>query len=110
MLIDKNGKARLCDFGLSRMIEETTLWHTTATTAPGTIRWKAPELLSGEQRTVTKKADIYAYGMTCFVSSFIVLRKSSWKTDFFEFEGNIHRPTPLPQIPERLDGHACCTR
>jgi serine/threonine protein kinase len=67
VLIDKKGMPRLCDFGLSRMLEDTTLWNTSATSAPGTVRWKAPELLSGEQQTVTSKSDIYAYGMTCLV-------------------------------------------
>jgi serine/threonine protein kinase len=50
------------------MIEETTLWQTSATTAPGTVRWKAPELLSGKQQTVTAESDMYAFAMTCFVS------------------------------------------
>jgi serine/threonine protein kinase len=68
VLIDENGNPRLCDFGLSRMVEETSLWNTSATRAPGTFRWKAPELLSGEQRTVTTESDMYAFGMTCFVS------------------------------------------
>ena len=50
------------------MIEETTLWQTTATSAPGTVRWKSPELLKGDQKTVTIHSDMYAYGMTCLVS------------------------------------------
>jgi len=65
VLIDETGSPRLCDFGLSRMIVEATLWQTSASTAPGTLRWKAPELLSGDQQTVTVYSDIYAYGMTC---------------------------------------------
>jgi serine/threonine protein kinase len=52
------------------MTEDSTLWHTSATSAPGTVRWKAPELLSGEQRTVTASSDMYAFAMTCFVSQF----------------------------------------
>jgi serine/threonine protein kinase len=50
------------------MVEESSLWQTSASTAPGTLRWKAPELLTGDQRTVTVESDMYAYGMTCLVS------------------------------------------
>lgn len=66
VLIDEGGSARLCDFGLSRMIDDSALWQTSATTAQGTVRWESPELLSGAQPTVTTQADIYAYAMTCF--------------------------------------------
>jgi serine/threonine protein kinase len=68
VLIDEDGTPRLCDFGLSRMMVDTSLWHTSARTAPGTFRWKAPELLSGEQLRVTTQSDMYAFGMTCLVS------------------------------------------
>jgi serine/threonine protein kinase len=68
VLVDEDGVGGLCDFGLSRMIEEATLWNTSATSAPGTTRWKSPEILSGDQVTVTMHSDMYAFGMTCFVS------------------------------------------
>ena len=50
------------------MLEDHSLWATSATSAPGTTRWKAPELLSGEQASVTAEGDVYAYAMTCLVS------------------------------------------
>jgi len=65
VLVDKIGRPCLIDFGLSRMLDDSTLWATTASTAPGTVRWKAPELLSCEQTTVTVEGDIYALAMTC---------------------------------------------
>jgi serine/threonine protein kinase len=49
-------------------MEDNSLWDTSATKAPGTVRWKAPELLSEEQPTVTVQSDMYAFGMTCLVS------------------------------------------
>jgi serine/threonine protein kinase len=69
VLVDEQGTARLCDFGLSRIIDESTLWNTSAISAPGTTRWKAPEILNGQQVTVTVHSDMYAFGMTFFVSS-----------------------------------------
>jgi len=46
------------------MLEESSLWQSSASTAPGTLRWKSPELMSGIQKTVTPESDMYAYGMT----------------------------------------------
>jgi serine/threonine protein kinase len=54
------------------MLEDSTLWITTATRAPGTLRFKAPELLSEEQQTVTISSDMYAFGMTCLVSYLVL--------------------------------------
>jgi serine/threonine protein kinase len=72
VLIDENGTARLCDFGLSRINADASLWQTSATRAPGTFRWKSPELLSADQSKVTTHSDMYAFGMTCLVS-FVLL-------------------------------------
>ena len=74
--MDDSGNPCLADFGLSRMAEDNTLWRTSATHAPGTTRWNAPELMDGSQSTVTKAGDVYAYAMTSFVSSFEVLVRS----------------------------------
>jgi serine/threonine protein kinase len=49
------------------MLENQTLWRTTAEAAPGTLRWMAPELLEGTEVAVSRRADIYAYGMTALV-------------------------------------------
>jgi len=65
VLVNRRGCPCLCDFGLSRMIADNSLWNTSATSAPGTTRWQSPELLNGSQPTVTVASDIYAYAMTC---------------------------------------------
>ena len=67
VLIDSDGNPKLCDFGLSRALEDTSLWQTTTKQAPGTLRWQSPELLSSETARVTIQSDIYAFGMTCLV-------------------------------------------
>jgi serine/threonine protein kinase len=67
VLIDHNGKPRLTDFGLSRMQEEASLWQTSATSAPGTVRYMAPELLNATASGSSKESDVYAYSMTSWV-------------------------------------------
>jgi serine/threonine protein kinase len=67
ILVNAKGVPGLADFGLSRMLEDTSLWATTASTAPGSLRWMAPELLHGHESTVTTASDVYAYAMTCLV-------------------------------------------
>lgn len=68
ILVDKDGVPLICDFGVSRMMEDRTLWMTTTEHAGGTIRWQAPELIREEQRTGTESSDVYAFGMTSLVS------------------------------------------
>jgi serine/threonine protein kinase len=67
VLIDHRGRPRLTDFGLSRMHEDVSLWQTTATTAPGTVRYMAPELLSGAASSISMESDVYAYALTSWV-------------------------------------------
>jgi len=64
VLIDSNGIPCLCDYGLSRIMEDTSLWQTGVTA--GALRWKPPELLVAEELGETVQSDIYAFGMTCF--------------------------------------------
>ena len=73
-MIDSQRRARLADFGLAAIVNEST--HGTATAvgkSQGTIRWMAPELLypdnfeftgEFEKRLPSKDTDIYAIGMT----------------------------------------------
>jgi serine/threonine protein kinase len=69
--VDETGHPRLGDFGLSRMMEkDQSLWQTSATQAPGTTRWKAVELMTGDQATVSVPADVWAYAMTSYVRFF----------------------------------------
>jgi serine/threonine protein kinase len=60
--------ACLCDFGLSHVFEVTSPSCILTTQGNGTTRWKSPELLNGDQLTVTTQSDMYAFGMTCLVS------------------------------------------
>ncbi|KIJ13858.1 hypothetical protein PAXINDRAFT_13406 [Paxillus involutus ATCC 200175] len=72
VLIDDNGRACICDFGLSTLLTELG-GSTLETSIPraGTLRWTAPELLELEvpedkenpPRSVpTPKSDVYSFG------------------------------------------------
>ena len=75
ILIDSEYRARLADFGLTVIVDETTSHRTAATDGKlrGTIRWMAPELLFPDRFGFTgklanqlpsKDTDIYAIGIT----------------------------------------------
>ena len=59
VLIDKDGNAKICDFGFSRY---KTKDEETMTQNVGTPHWMAPELLGGST-TYNEKIDVYAYGI-----------------------------------------------
>lgn len=59
VLLDAQGSAVLCDFGLSRPQGEGC----DMTNEVGTYRWMAPEAFADTQWTVTHKSDIYSFGM-----------------------------------------------
>ena len=69
ILIDKDGNARLADFGLLTIISDSTQAATTTLTeGSGTLRWMSPELLDpgrygARKARPTKESDCYALGM-----------------------------------------------
>lgn len=58
VLIDKDYRVKICDFGFSRTISDQYM-----TMNIGTIHWMAPELLSEEGRSYDTKVDVYSYGI-----------------------------------------------
>ncbi|KAL0563966.1 Rho guanine nucleotide exchange factor, partial [Marasmius crinis-equi] len=66
VLITGLSRAVIADFGLSRIADTLGLRMTTSTTRPaGTVRWMAPELLTGGSGT-SKASDVYAYACVCY--------------------------------------------
>lgn len=66
VLLDANMGARLTDFGLSKVKNETkskTLATKTSKDAVGTVQWMAPELFRLKP-TYTQKSDVYSLGIT----------------------------------------------
>jgi len=62
VLIDSEGKASICDFGLSIILDGGPTGYTSSNFG-GSLRFLAPELLDDSIRTV--QTDIYAYACTC---------------------------------------------
>ncbi|KAJ8083220.1 hypothetical protein PM082_009092 [Marasmius tenuissimus] len=66
ILITGSLRARITDFGLSRIKDSKGLRVTTSAMRPvGTARWLAPELLTGSGGPTTE-SDIYSYGCVCY--------------------------------------------
>ncbi|KAJ0410915.1 hypothetical protein ATCC90586_004436 [Pythium insidiosum] len=59
VLLDDAGRAKLCDFGVSRMRSEL---QETMTSGVGTGRWMAPEVLLGRD-DYDERVDIYSFGI-----------------------------------------------
>ena len=72
ILIDRNGNARLTDFGLLTIVSDHTNFTTSNSfTMHGTTRWMSPELLHAQQFGLkdvrpTKESDCYALGMVIY--------------------------------------------
>ena len=73
VLIDSSRSARLADFGLTTIIDESTVRSTVGHGPRGTIRWMAPEMLypgrfkfpgKFQKRLPSRSTDIYALAMT----------------------------------------------
>ena len=92
ILIDKDGHARLADFGLLTVVSDPTVFTASnSIVAGGTTRWMSPELLYPEHfdfkdSRPTKESDCYALGMVIYevlsgqapftsLKDFIVIRK-----------------------------------
>lgn len=58
ILLDSHFRAKICDFNMSRLLEESTGSSLAAMQNP---RWLAPEVLDGEGHS--KASDVYSFGM-----------------------------------------------
>ncbi|KAG6910902.1 hypothetical protein DXG01_006585 [Tephrocybe rancida] len=64
ILVTQEHEACICDFGMSKVIEDVTEKSASATlTASGSARWLAPELIEGIVSSPTLAADTYSYAM-----------------------------------------------
>ncbi|KAL0567780.1 serine/threonine protein kinase [Marasmius crinis-equi] len=70
VLVRKDGRACICDFGSARLAVTLGLGHTTSVLGGGTHGYMAPELWSGGLSS--KETDVYAYGTLCYGASLLV--------------------------------------
>jgi serine/threonine protein kinase len=59
-MIDDQGKARICDFGLTRIFWDDNTGKTMTSTYNGTPRYLAYELVNTERPIPTAASDIHA--------------------------------------------------
>lgn len=78
VLIDENGRPRLCDFGLARIfLEDESTGLTTTSEHTGTSRYLAPELVAGEHSVhPTTASDVYALGCLGLEVSILTINRS----------------------------------
>ncbi|KAJ7587148.1 kinase-like domain-containing protein [Mycena floridula] len=62
ILIDKNGRALLSDFGVAEILKSETVVKSGSRL--GTLRWMAPEAITPDE-VITLKADVYSFGCFC---------------------------------------------
>jgi eukaryotic-like serine/threonine-protein kinase len=75
IMIDNDGKVRLLDFGIAKLLDDTSLVPAT-TQAMLTPDYAAPEQLDGDEPTVA--ADVYALGIVLYE---LVCGKGPWRRD-----------------------------
>ncbi|KAG6905887.1 hypothetical protein DXG01_017094 [Tephrocybe rancida] len=73
ILIDEQGRARLCDFGIASICDpEIKAWTTQSSVSSkgGSTRWQAPELFDitedDEEVQNSVFSDVYAFGCVCY--------------------------------------------
>ncbi|KZV95420.1 WD40 repeat-like protein [Exidia glandulosa HHB12029] len=111
VLVSDDGVARLCDFGLSRLLldHSQTITHTGV---KGTLRWMAPELILEEGSQQTYASDMWACGCL-FIEVWSAVRPYHTKTNdhqviFALSRGELPaRPTDMPDSVWTVV-EACC--
>jgi hypothetical protein len=100
ILLDKDGRARLTDFGAARLEGQATMTQTGALV--GTLAYLAPEVMAGGRADA--RADVYALGMTLSfaLTGQLPHRASPHLPPDAEPEG--HAPKAVrPELPAWLD-------
>ena len=64
MLVTEHGRAVLCDFGLSMVLDQMSCQSVSSRGAAGTVQFMAPEIILEDSRTLA--SDVYAFGMTAY--------------------------------------------
>lgn len=103
ILLDDEGRAKLADFGISRVKDPTKSYLSQVTNDNGTPMYMAPEQFNGSR--VDEKVDVYALGI---ILNECYTRRQPWKDSqhFFQIilkvAINGERPWLDPDCPEPL--------
>lgn len=78
MVVNDEGDALLCDFGIARLVEDKPSGFTTSVGGfKGTLRYVAKELLLDEKVEANPKTDVYSFGslaLRCVITYSSVIR------------------------------------
>ncbi|MGZ3418385.1 MAG: serine/threonine-protein kinase [Polyangiales bacterium] len=66
LLVDRDGRIHVLDFGIARLLDETNFTATKTGTAFGTPGFMAPEQAMGKTAQISARTDLYALGATLF--------------------------------------------
>lgn len=77
ILVDDQGRVKVADFGLAKILGEEVVHHTAVGTAMGTPEYIAPEALENSAR-VDHRADIYSLGVVTYELFTGLLPKGEW--------------------------------
>jgi len=97
VLIDRNGKCKVSDFGQSKSSTlNTALTATGRGAITGTVAWNAPEVLDDAE--VTMKADVYSFAVVIFE---VVTTELPWEgVQVAQIIRKVCDKNERPQIPE----------
>ena len=112
LLVDKHWRVKVCDFNLSRVLEEQAVVSSLAASNP---RWLAPEILSG--RGYTFSSDVYSFGVILWelltwrlpwtdcgpwqVVKLVTDDRARPPLPTLDADGNAIGTTPPPQVPNQ---------
>ena len=71
-IVVDTGLARLCDIGLSSLLDDLSP-YTQSTSTGGTTRFLSPELLAGELEARNEGSDVWAFGCASGEVGFLIL-------------------------------------
>ena len=103
ILLDSEGRAKLADFGISRIKDPTKSYFSQVTAENGTPMYMSPESMNGTR--VDEKVDVYALGV---ILNEAWTRRQPWKDSAHFFQIilkvalNGERPWMDPECPEPL--------
>lgn len=97
VLLNSSWQAKLCDFGLAKLREQTALHTTLRGVSP---IWAPPEMFDDKAGGLTEKADVYSFGIIIFEISTCKLPYS----DISQMQlPRVKVKGQLPKFPEDMD-------
>uniref|UniRef100_A0A914CFF1 mitogen-activated protein kinase kinase n=1 Tax=Acrobeloides nanus TaxID=290746 RepID=A0A914CFF1_9BILA len=92
ILLNRTGEIKLCDFGVSRILQDSL-----ATTVVGTMAYWPPERFTGEEGKFDIRHDVWSLGIALVetaLGSYPLSENSSFDASFTEIQNNIKNLKP----------------